>query len=85
MMGYFSNGSEGEWYEAHYCDNCVHNHPEYGCPCLEAHKLWNYEECNKPDSALHKMIPREGSKNLECIFFAERDEQDHVALDGMPS
>ena len=24
-MGYFSNGAEGERYEAQYCSNCMHN------------------------------------------------------------
>jgi hypothetical protein len=72
-MGYFSNGVEGELYEMEYCDHCVHNHPEYGCPCWEAHKLWNYEECNKQDSVLHKMIPRKNIDNEQCIFFREKE------------
>lgn len=82
-MGYFSNCEEGLIYEQEYCDNCVHNHAKYGCPVLNAHKLWNYDECNKPDSILHKIIPRikidiilkdgkiikDYPKNGECIFF----------------
>ena len=73
MMAYFSNGTEGMDYESEYCDKCVHNHPEHGCPCLAAHDYWNYEECNKADSILHKMIPRSEDKltNEQCIFFKE--------------
>ena len=76
-MGYFSNGTEGMMYEGGYCAKCVHNHPEYSCPCLEAHMLWNYEECNNENSILHKMIPRgkDGVGNEECIFFQEGDNE----------
>jgi hypothetical protein len=31
--------------------------------------MWNYEECNNPDSVLHKIIPRNGGRNEQCIFF----------------
>lgn len=73
-MGYFANGSEGCAYEAAYCDRCVHLAGEDGCPCLDAHLAWNYEECNKPDSILHKMIPltEDGLNNEQCIFFREK-------------
>ena len=70
-MGYFANGTEGEIYENRYCSHCVHYHEEYSCPVLQAHVLWNYDECNKPDSLLHKMIPRAGVENQQCIFFQE--------------
>ena len=73
-MGYFSNATEGDFYESIYCIKCIHNHPECGCPCLEAHKIWNYAECNNEDSLLHKMIPREGIENKKCIFFMEIDD-----------
>lgn len=70
-MGYFSNGIEGMDYEDEYCERCAHNHEIFGCPCLEAHRLWNYDECNNKDSILHKMIPRdsENCTNRKCIFF----------------
>ena len=68
-MGYFANGTEGEYYEEHYCRDCVHNLEKYGCPCLDAHLMWNYDECNNKDSILHKMIPRKDAENLECIFY----------------
>ena len=68
-MGYFSNGAEGDDYQARYCSKCAHWDDEYGCPCLIAHELWNYEECNKEDSILNKMIPMEDGQNKECEFF----------------
>jgi len=71
-MGYFSNGTEGALYEDAYCDKCVHKHPEHGCPALEAHLMWNYEECIKRDSILHKIIPPNGTGNDQCIFFKEK-------------
>ena len=73
-MGYFSNGTEGEIYEDQYCNRCVHMHPESSCPCLDAHVLWDYQECDNMNSILHKMIPftKEGLGNDQCIFFKER-------------
>ncbi len=71
-MGYFANGTEGMEYEAKYCDKCVHNLEVHPCPVLVAHMFWNYEECNKPDSILHKMIPiKENGFCGECFCFVE--------------
>jgi len=70
-MGYFSNGTEGEMYAAKWCSWCIHNLPEYGCPVMLAHLLWNYDECNNEASVLHKMIPREGIGNGPCFAFVE--------------
>ena len=78
-MGYFPNGTAGDMYQAKYCDHCVHwvlvdsRSDTYGCPCLDAHAIWNYEECNKEDSVLHKMIPRDHNGfNEECLFFRKK-------------
>ena len=74
-MGYFPNGSAGDYYENKYCDHCAHNHIEYGCPCLDSHIMWNYEECNNDNSILHKMIPRDKhGNNIQCRFFAKKGE-----------
>lgn len=73
-MGYFSNGCEGDSYEAAYCSRCVHRDGKdgkSGCAVLLAHMLHNYEECNKPDSILHLLIPRVGLSNGECSMFIE--------------
>jgi hypothetical protein len=80
-MGYFSNGSEGCSYEAAYCDKCVHQHPKNGCPCWDAHMLWNYDECNNKESILHKMIQRseDGLSNTQCSFYVPRDKGESAA------
>jgi hypothetical protein len=73
-MGYFSNGSEGMMYQEHYCDRCVHD-KDQSCPIWAAHLLFNYDECNKPESVLHMLIPRSKDKleNEQCLLFIERD------------
>ena len=73
-MGYFSNGGEGAAYQERWCSACAHDHPEHGCPVMLSHVLWNYDECNKPDSILHKMIPisADGLRNERCGFFRRR-------------
>lgn len=74
-MGYFSNGSEGEFYYEEYCARCLHDDPENGkhCPIWSLHLLHNYEECNKKDSMLHVLIPRNHQGfNDACTMFVER-------------
>ena len=80
-MGYFSNGTEGQIYEATYCRHCRWYRPvEKGgaesCPVLDAHLWWNYQDCNEPGSPLHKMIPRDGIENLRCVYFEEAADAD---------
>ena len=67
-MGYFSNLAEGLDYESQYCCRCIHSG---GCAVLEAHFLYNYQECNNKDSILHILIPRNGLDNVECRMFKE--------------
>ena len=74
MMGYFPNGCAGERYEAEYCDRCVHQDAAgRGCPVWQLHMLHNYDECNKPESFLHVLIPRskDGPWNDQCRMFIE--------------
>ncbi len=73
-MAYFSNGTEGMEYETAYCDKCVHQHKEWGCPCWAAHLSWNYDESHNKESILHKMIPRskDGLSNAQCFAFTPR-------------
>jgi hypothetical protein len=75
-MGYFSNGSESMAYEAQYCDRCLHqksNDNDGGCAVWLAHMLYNYDECNNPNSILHLLIPRSkgGLDNAQCTMFLE--------------
>jgi hypothetical protein len=78
-MGYFSNGTEGYDYEDRYCRRCANYRDKSDtgsetCPIIDAHKLYNYDECNKPDSILHILIPfkKEGLGNDECAMFLEK-------------
>ena len=71
-MGYFSNGTQADMYEAQFCNNCVHQKPDDGgCAVWLAHLICNYNECNNPDSILHMLIPRTecGLGNDECKMF----------------
>jgi len=77
-MGYFSNGTEGMRYEEEYCEKCIH----YGtmglddcgdtCAVWDLHMQYNYEECNKPESFLHVLIPHKDGQNEQCRMFIER-------------
>lgn len=75
-MGYFANGAEGADYEAQFCARCVHEYEAdgVGCAVLEAHMMFNYDECNKPNSILHLLIPRtsDGLGNKQCRMFKPR-------------
>ena len=76
-MGYFSNGTEGTMYFERYCRRCLFWNDDHGCPCWNIHLQYNYEECNKDDSILHKMIPRHGVFNGRCFsFFPRKGESD---------
>lgn len=74
-MGYFSNGTEGQLYEAQYCDKCAH---QDGCTVWLLHMLKNYEDCNNKESPLHILIPRgEKGENKKCtMFIAARTKRD---------
>ncbi len=72
-MGYLPNGAAGDRYEAAYCDHCAHqNHEGEGCAVWLAHMLHNYDECNKKDSILHILIPRNGIENEQCKMFVKK-------------
>lgn len=86
-MGYFSNGTEGESYEARWCDNCIHqNGPdgESSCAVWLAHLLYSYDECNNPESILHLLIPREGIDNQKCTMFWHKSEVSVVLPETKP-
>jgi len=74
-MGYFSNGDAGEAYEAAYCARCIHGpkRTDKLCAVWALHFMHNYDECNKPESFLHVLIPRSGDRlgNEECAMFIE--------------
>ena len=71
-MGYFSNGTQGMLYQDQYCNRCVHD-KNGDCAVWLAHLVANYDECNKPESILHILIPKtEGPEwNGQCKMFIE--------------
>ena len=79
-MGYFANGSEGDGYYEQWCENCLHcppNDSEENCAVLAAHQIYNYDDCNNPDSILHILIPRdEKGYNQKCEMFLPKDLSD---------
>ena len=86
-MGYFSNGTQGEMYQAKWCDKCLHQNAEkyVSCPIWDLHLLNNYEECNKADSYLHHLIPRDGIDNEQCRMFVDRGLLSNLALEKFDS
>lgn len=81
-MGYFSNGTEGEIYYEQWCARCLHDNPDKAIHCTiwNLHLLNNYDECNKPDSYLHALIPREGMGNGRCAMFVDRGLMSNLAI-----
>lgn len=75
-MGYFSNGTEGDMFEATYCNKCVHEDDEKGCPVMLAHILYSYDLCNETKHPgkvmLDMLIPRDGPWNKQCAMFHEK-------------
>jgi hypothetical protein len=78
-MGYFSNGTEGEIYYEEFCSKCLHEHNRQ-CAVWLAHYIKNYDECNKKDSILHMLIPREGIENGKCLMFVDKQLLSNLAL-----
>lgn len=77
-MGYFSNGSEGDWYRSQWCDRCANDgddRDEIGCAVMDAHLIYNYDQ-HKNESIkalLTMLIPRdEKGFNAQCRMFREK-------------
>lgn len=70
-MAYFSNATEQEIYEEQYCNRCVHGGREEGCPVMNLHWQWNYQQHGDKEKAaiLNGFIPREDINNLQCAMF----------------
>ena len=79
-MAYFANGTEGALYEEQWCDRCLHQGNT--CAVWLAHMVHNYDECNKPDSILHLLIPRsvDGMSNERCRMFVDRGLLSNLAI-----
>lgn len=70
-MAYFPNGTAAMIYEETYCQRCVHGDD---CAVMALHMIHNYDECNKPDSFLHALIPQDGIRIGKCRMFYEAVE-----------
>jgi hypothetical protein len=81
-MGYFSNGTEGDMYEAQWCARCVHTADGNSCAVIYLHMLYNYDQGDKDPrevaitAILGMLIPRskDGVYNERCAMFV-RDFQ----------
>jgi len=82
-MGYFANGTEGDYYYAEYCLKCVNwrdnGSGSEGCAIIDLHMLWNYDAVgNKADktkeAALSHFIPRSTDElsNEQCTMYQIR-------------
>lgn len=69
-MGSFSNGSEGDYYQQGYCEKCVHENEENGCPVWVYHLMCNREPEHEP--YLEMFIPTKGCRNGQCTMFIEK-------------
>lgn len=73
-MGYFSNGSEGDSFQAALCERCLHD-VKQDCPVWLIHLMYNYNQCKNEDYAaiLSAFIPRnkEGF-NEDCKMFVDK-------------
>lgn len=80
-MGYFPNGIAGDMFEAQWCNRCVHENDEKGCPVMLAHILYAYELCNddpaksKAKHMLDMLIPEKGAFNDQCAMFHKRGDK----------
>jgi hypothetical protein len=81
-MAYFPNGTSGMIYEEQYCFNCVHGNE--GCPVMDAHNLYNYDQCEEDDrgkaikTILDLLIPetKDGLGAEQCtMFLAKADPE----------
>lgn len=74
-MGYFSNGEEGERYQAEYCERCLHD-VNQDCPILLIHLLFNYDQHRDENlkTVLDAFIPWDGIYNGECKMFIENTD-----------
>ena len=75
-MAYFPNGTSAIDYEETYCIHCIHHGgPDGVCAIMDAHMMFNYDECNNDKSILNILIPQtaDGLGNKECAMFKARD------------
>lgn len=88
-MGYFRNGTEGDRYLGRYCFRCLHwknldDGRGPGCPVWDMYMGHNNTKCNKNNSCLHTLIPRDkDGNNKQCrMFISGPEDYQERASDG---
>lgn len=88
LMGYFSNGTEGQIYEQTFCARCIHYDHDLGvdkpCPIWMAHFLYSYELCNEKEHPgkvmLDMLIPEDHENGLNgngrCRMFVQDEAKE---------
>jgi hypothetical protein len=77
-VGYFSNSTENDIYQASYCEKCVHFSLDDECPVMFLHAIWNYDAVGRSAdetkaAALENFIPTiaQPPGNGECRMFIQ--------------
>jgi hypothetical protein len=83
-MGYFSNGTEGDYYQEAHCSKCVNwmqrdGESIEGCAVWDLHILYAYGLCNsksKGKKMLDHLIPRNKKTgfNERCKMFFKKSD-----------
>ena len=85
-MGYFSNGSDNDYYQNLYCNHCQNMRDRgdgrgEGCAVMDLHWLWNYDAVGKQSdltkkTGLSMFIPRDKNGfNAECSMFLRKPHE----------
>jgi hypothetical protein len=76
-MGYFPNGTSGEQYEAEFCNHCIHQNEDTGCPVMNIHLLYNYDQLQDGQENLKQamdiLIPRPDIHSEQCSMFIRKE------------
>ena len=67
-MGYFSNSTEGSYYQAQWCSRCVHEDYDNGCPVMQLH----FFQQDELQDVLEYFIPKKKVRNNKCTMFVNR-------------
>lgn len=79
-MGYFSNASEGDFWQANNCIRCAHYYENMdedeisNCPVWLAHLLFNYNESFRV--LLDLLIPYKNGHSDRCAMFIHHRVKD---------
>ena len=66
-MGYFSNGSEGEYLDSQ-CGQCLHLYNDGACPVALVQHLYNYKQKKQLRKALNMLIDEHGDCHVKIAI-----------------